>query len=77
MSDVGAGPIARADDGVCGAFSIELREGQWLNLLRADCAALNLHGPQPLSVVAWVKRARPAVLLNLIWAVIGLAGFVI
>jgi hypothetical protein len=52
------GPIARVEgDGVCGAHSVELREGQWFNLPRAECAALNLHGAQPLTVIAWVKRA--------------------
>ncbi|ATC65419.1 hypothetical protein CMV30_16525 [Nibricoccus aquaticus] len=51
------GPITRVEDGICGRFSMELREGQWLNLPRAGCAGLNLHGPQPFSVVAWVKRA--------------------
>jgi hypothetical protein len=52
------GPVARAGDGVCGPFCAELREGQWFNLPRADCPALNLHGPQPLSIVAWVWRAK-------------------
>ena len=52
------GPIARCDDdGLCGAHSVEIREGQWFNLPRAECAALNRHGPVPVSIVAWVKRA--------------------
>ncbi len=52
------GPIARVtDDGVRGGHSVELREGQWFNLPRAECPALNRHGRVPVSVVAWVKRA--------------------
>lgn len=52
------GPVTRVEDGVCGTHCAELREGQWFNLPRKDCPALNLHGEQPLSVVAWVKRAK-------------------
>jgi hypothetical protein len=39
--------------------------------------ALNVTGSLGLAYLAWVKRARPAVVLNLIWAAIGLVGFVI
>jgi hypothetical protein len=38
---------------------------------------LNITGSIGLAYLAWVKRARPAVLLNLIWAGIGLVGFVV
>lgn len=51
------GPIARVDDGVAAPGSVELREGQWFELPRSECPALNLHGRVPLTVVAWVKRA--------------------
>jgi hypothetical protein len=51
------GPIARADDDPARPGCIELREGQWLTLPRAECPALNLRGPDArVSVVAWVKR---------------------
>lgn len=51
------GPIARASDGVIGQGSADVREGQWFNLPRALCPALDLHGPQKqFSMVAWVKR---------------------
>lgn len=52
------GWIVRIDGGVCGPYCAELREGQWFNLPRADCPAINLNGAQPLSIVAWVWRAQ-------------------
>jgi hypothetical protein len=52
-----AGAAARVEDGVLGPYSTELREGQWFNLPRAECAALNFGGAgATFSVVAWVKR---------------------
>lgn len=48
--------------------------------LNSDSVAyllLNITGSMGLAYLAWVKRARPAVLLNLIWAGIGTAGFVV
>jgi hypothetical protein len=39
--------------------------------------SLNVTGSLGLAWLAFVKNARPAVLLNVIWAVIGLAGFVV
>ncbi len=53
-----AGPMARAEDGVLGPYSMEVKEGQWLNLARAECPALNFCGKGArFSVVAWVKRS--------------------
>lgn len=53
-----AGPVARAGEGLFGPFSAELKEGQWFNLPRAACPALNLHGPKAqVTVLAWIKRA--------------------
>lgn len=53
-----AGAMARLDDGVAGGCSIEVKEGQWMNLARAECPALNFSGKDArFSVVAWVKRA--------------------
>lgn len=52
-----AGAITRVEDGVVGRYSMEVKEGQWLNLARAECPALNFHGKDArFSVVAWVKR---------------------
>lgn len=51
------GPIARAEDGVFGKHSAELKEGQWFRIPREECPALDLHGKEArVSVVAWVKR---------------------
>jgi hypothetical protein len=38
---------------------------------------LNITGSLGLAYLALVKHARPAVLLNVVWAMIGLAGFVV
>ena len=38
---------------------------------------LNITGSLGLAYLAYVKRARPAVLLNVIWAMIGVAGFLL
>lgn len=51
------GPISRVEDGICGRYSMEIHEGQWLNIPRSDCPELNFYGRQALSMVAWVKRA--------------------
>lgn len=53
-----AGPMARVEDGVLGRYSMEVQEGQWLNLARVECPTLDFHGKGArFSVVAWVKRA--------------------
>lgn len=53
-----AGAMARVADGVLGPWALEVKEGQWLNLARGECPALNFHGKDArFSVVAWVKRA--------------------
>ncbi|ANE48831.1 hypothetical protein SY83_09950 [Paenibacillus swuensis] len=52
------GPIARADDGVFGPYAADMTFGQWFNLPRAECPALNFHGLEGhLTLIAWVKRA--------------------
>jgi hypothetical protein len=38
---------------------------------------LNITGSLGLAYLALVKHARPAIVLNLIWAGIGLAGFIV
>ncbi|MBI3829295.1 MAG: LamG domain-containing protein [Planctomycetes bacterium] len=53
-----AGAVARVEGGVFGAHAAELQEGQWFNLPRAECPALDLHGKDAqVTVVAWLKRA--------------------
>ncbi len=52
------GPLNRVDDGICGRYSVEIREGQWLNLPRSQCPELNFHGNQAMSLVAWVRRSK-------------------
>lgn len=50
------GPLERVSGGPCERpFSLRLRHGQWLRLPREDCPGLNLHGKQPLTLVAWVR----------------------
>lgn len=42
-----------------GARAAFLKEGQYLNIPRADCPLLDVHGPgQAVTVVAWVLRER-------------------
>jgi hypothetical protein len=57
-----AGPVARSDDGPSGAHALELTEGKWLSLPRAECPALNFHGAGArFSLVAWIKRRQKSV----------------
>ncbi|TBL74688.1 LamG domain-containing protein [Paenibacillus thalictri] len=52
------GPIARIEAGVCGPYAASIEFGQWLNLPRRDCPALDFHGPDAqLTIIAWLKRA--------------------
>ena len=50
------GPIRQIKEGVFGQSALEIERGQWLRILREDCPALNIHGKQEVSVVAWIKR---------------------
>lgn len=50
------GPIRQVEDGVFGPSALEIKRGQWLRILREDCPALNIHGMQEVSMVAWIKR---------------------
>jgi len=58
----GAGPIAcvaPADGAPFGPHAAELQAGQYLYLPRAECPALDLHGPgAQVSVVAWIQCHR-------------------
>jgi hypothetical protein len=52
-----SGPINRVEDGVFGAFSAVLEFGQWFNLPRKDCPALDFHGAgSKLTILVWLKR---------------------
>ena len=50
------GPVRRENDGVFGPASLEIERGQWLRIKREDCPALDIHGKEEVSVVAWIKR---------------------
>jgi hypothetical protein len=55
------GPLNVVEDSSAplGGRALELKEGQWLNLARKDCAALNFGGLEArFTVVAWLKRGR-------------------
>ncbi|MDF2661555.1 MAG: hypothetical protein K0Q94_4346 [Paenibacillus sp.] len=53
------GPIERVEDGVFGPYAARLDFGQWFNIPRALCPALNMHGPgAQVTVAAWVKWTR-------------------
>lgn len=54
-----AGPVERVHGGVFGQYAARLQQGQWFNLPRAECPALNIHGGKvQVSVVAWIRRAQ-------------------
>lgn len=50
------GPIEFAEEGIFENSSLKIKRGQWLMIEREDCPALNIHGKQEVSMVAWVKR---------------------
>lgn len=51
------GEIPRVEDGVFGAHSALFDGTKYLEIPRADCPALNLHGTNAqVTVVAWLKR---------------------
>jgi hypothetical protein len=54
------GPIGLAKDGIFGEHSLEIKRGQWLYIKRKDCPALNIHGKDEVSIVAWIKRKSDA-----------------
>ena len=55
----GGKPVGRASEGVFGAYAADFTPGAWLQILPAECPALNLHGPDAqVTVVAWIKRRR-------------------
>lgn len=56
------GPVTRvtpAEGAPFGPYAIELQRGQYLFIPRAECPALDLHGPNAqVTVVAWLQRFR-------------------
>lgn len=51
------GPTERVGGGVFGLpRSLHLSHGQWLRASRAACPGLNLHGRQPLTLLAWIRQ---------------------
>ncbi len=50
------GPIRQVEEGIFGPSALEIERGQWLRILREDCPALNIHGRQEVTIVAWIKR---------------------
>jgi hypothetical protein len=53
------GPINRIEDGILGPYSAQIIEGQWFNLPRILCPALNFHGKYvQFSIIAWIKRKQ-------------------
>ena len=56
-----SGPLRVSEDSTAplGKTALELEEGQWLNLRRAECPGLNFHGAAGhFTVVAWIRRGR-------------------
>lgn len=49
--------IKRAEGGLFGPYSLQLKSGQWLRVPREKLGPLNIHGPKAqVTVIAWVKR---------------------
>lgn len=53
------GPITTSEEGVFGG-SLQVRQGQWLMIPRAECPGLNLHGQDEVTIVAWIQRKSDA-----------------
>lgn len=56
-----AGAMRAVDDADApfGGKALHIEEGQWLNIRRADCPALDIHDPSGhLTLVAWIKRGQ-------------------
>lgn len=55
------GPLTVVEDSSAplGGLALDLKEGQWLNIARKECPALNFGGPDArFTVLAWLKRGR-------------------
>jgi hypothetical protein len=57
-----SGPVLRVENASrapFGPYAAELKHGQYFSVPRAECPALDLHGPDAqVSVVAWIQRHR-------------------
>lgn len=54
----GAGAVERAEDGIFGPYAADVKHGQWFSLPRAECPALDIHGPAAqVTIAAWLKWA--------------------
>ncbi len=54
-----AGPVATVPGGCFGSRAAFLDYKQWMHIPRAECPALNIHGPDAqVTVLAWIKRHR-------------------
>lgn len=54
-----AAPVERVGDGVFGSYSARIRPGHAFVLPRAQCPALDIHGPHAqVTLVAWIKREK-------------------
>lgn len=50
-------PVARANEGLFGEFSLSLKQGEWLRIPREKLGPLDIHGPEAqVTLIAWVKR---------------------
>jgi len=51
------GPIQRVEDGLFGTGAARLQPGQNFSIPRADCPALDIHGPEAqVSLIVWLRR---------------------
>lgn len=54
----GGSAVERAEDGIFGPYSADVKFGQWFVLPRAECPALDIHGSDAqVTVAAWLKWA--------------------
>lgn len=67
------GPIERVMDSVGGKYGARMVPGKWFMIPRAQCPALDIHGPQAqLTLLAWIKREPKTVQTGECQAVAGL-----
>lgn len=59
QSQVGKMEVVTDTDAPLGGSALRIEKGQWLNIARALCPQLDIHGPDgQLTVIAWIKRER-------------------
>lgn len=58
-SQVGRMDVTSEMNAPLGGTALRIKKGQWLNIARAECPLLDIHGPNgQLTVIAWLKRER-------------------